>query len=109
VSVDTFAILCFFSEWEANGSSWRNELNSFRGSSVEELQAYTLALPLLKRITPTPVFITVNTKDTNTDPEMSMKGYAKLSVRKELCLVEGEHYEVLGKKLGPLLESRLNS
>jgi hypothetical protein len=83
--------------------------NSFRGSSVEELQAYTLALPLLKRITPTPVFIAVNTKDTNTDPEISMKGYAKLSVRKELCLVEGEHYEVLGKKLDPLLESRLNS
>jgi hypothetical protein len=85
------------------------DLEIWREESIEELRVYTLALPLLKRITPTPVFIVVNTKDTNTDPEMSMKGYAKLSERKELCLVEGEHYEVPGKKLHPLLESRLNS
>lgn len=74
---------------------------------VGELRVYTLALPLLKRITPTPVFMAINMKDTNTNPEMSMKGYEKLSVRKELGLVEGGHYEVLGKKLDPLLEKQI--
>ena len=81
--------------------------SSFRGSSVEELRAYILALPLLKRITSTSVSMAVNTKDANTNPEMSMKGYEKLSVRKELGLVEGGHYEVLGKKLDPLLEKQI--
>ena len=54
--------------------------------SVEETRGYTLPVSHLKHITPTPVFMVINTKDTNTPPEMGFRAYAKLSEPKELSV-----------------------
>jgi pimeloyl-ACP methyl ester carboxylesterase len=86
----------FFSAWEHEKSAWKNELTL---RSAEELRAYTLPFSHLEHITPTPVFMAINTEDTNTPPDIGMRSYAKLSEPKELCIVDGHHYEMLGSKL----------
>ena len=86
----------FFSAWEREKSTWKNELTL---RSAEELRAYTLPFSHLGHITPTPVFMAINTRDTNTPPDIGMRAFAKLSEPKELCIVEGNHYEMLGSSL----------
>ena len=75
--------------------------------SVQELRAYALPLPHLSHITPTPVFMAVNTRDTNTPPDLSMSYYSKTNEPKELYLIEGNHYEVLGKNIDFLLTKQI--
>lgn len=86
----------FFSAWERENSTWKNKVTLL---SAEELRAYTLPFSHLEHITPTPVFMAINTRDTNMPPDMGMRAYAKLSEPKELCIVEGNHYEMLGSAL----------
>jgi cephalosporin-C deacetylase-like acetyl esterase len=86
----------FFSAWAHEKSTWKNELTL---RSAEELRAYTLPSSHLEHITPTPVFMAINTRDTNTPPDVGMRAYAKLSEPKELCIVEANHYEMLGSAL----------
>ena len=83
----------FFSAWEHEKSTWKNKVTL---RSAEEIRAYTLPFSHLEHLTPTPVFMAINTRDTNTPPDMGMRAYAKLSEPKELCIVEGNHYEMLG-------------
>ena len=86
----------YFSAWEHEKSTWKNELTL---RSAEELRAYTLPFSHLEHITPTPVFMAINTRDTNTPPDIGMRAFAKLSEPKELCIVEANHYEMLGSSL----------
>lgn len=94
----------FFSAWHHEKSSWKNEVTL---RSIEALRGYTLPLSHAKHITPTPVFYAVNTKDTNTPPDMGMRAYGKLSEPKEFCLLDGDHYEMLGKNLDFLLTRQI--
>jgi fermentation-respiration switch protein FrsA (DUF1100 family) len=50
----------------------------------------------LKNLTPTPVFVGVATRDTNTPPDLMMKHFAKLSEPKEYVMVDSDHYEMIG-------------
>ena len=86
----------YFSAWEHEKSTWKNELTL---RSVEDLRAYTLPFSHLEHTTPTPVFMAINTRDTNTPPDIGMRAFAKLSEPKELCIVEANHYEMLGSSL----------
>lgn len=78
-----------FSAGEHEKSTWKNELTL---QSAEELRAYTLPFSHFEHITPMPVFMVIDTKDTNTPPDIGMKAFAKLSKPKELWIVEGNHY-----------------
>jgi hypothetical protein len=65
--------------------------------SAEELRAYNLPISHIKHITPTPVFVVIPVKDTNTPPDMAFQAYAELSEPKQLCILPGHHYDVLGR------------
>jgi hypothetical protein len=64
-------------------------------NSAEELRAYNLPISHIKHITPTPVFVAIPVKDTNTPPDMAFYAYGELSEPKQLCVLPGHHYEVL--------------
>ena len=76
--------------------------------SVEEIRAYNLPLSHIKHITPTPVLMVVATKDTNTPPDMSMRAYGELSEPKQLFIADGDHYEILGRCLGAVLDQQVD-
>ena len=53
-------------------------------------------MPHLDSLTPTPVFVGVATRDTNSPPDMTMRWYAKISEPKEMAFVNAHHYELMG-------------
>ncbi|KIW31368.1 uncharacterized protein PV07_03021 [Cladophialophora immunda] len=83
----------FFSQWEANGSSWKNELTL---RSLEDVSTFALPVSHLDNLTPTPALFEVASRDTNSPPDMTMRWYAKLSEPKDLVLVDADHYELMG-------------
>ncbi|KAI1629453.1 Alpha/Beta hydrolase protein [Exophiala viscosa] len=90
-SPESFA---FFSEWEKNGSSWKNEVTM---RSLDELATTALCAPYLDVLTPTPVFFGVATRDTNTPPDMVMRWYGQVSEPKEYAIVDADHYQLMGE------------
>lgn len=101
----------FFSQWEKNGSTWKNELTLRRSvgavllgkSLAARLSRYSLddistsALPMshLENLTPTPIFFGVATRDTNGPPDMVMRQFGKLSEPKEYLIVDADHHELM--------------
>ncbi|KIX04240.1 uncharacterized protein Z518_07794 [Rhinocladiella mackenziei CBS 650.93] len=89
-SPESFA---FFSQWEKNGSAWKNELTL---RSLDDISTYSLPMSHLMDVTPTPIFYGVATRDTNGPPDMVLRQYEKLSEPKELTIVDADHYELMG-------------
>ncbi|KAK4942103.1 hypothetical protein LTR10_018139 [Elasticomyces elasticus] len=84
----------FFSEWEKNGSSWKNALTM---RSLDDVSTTALCVPFLDILTPTPVFFGAATRDTNGPLDMVMRWYAQVSEPKEYAMVDADHYQLMGE------------
>lgn len=65
-------------------------------SRLEGIPGLVTAKASLPYIGPTPVLVVVATRDTNGDPNMLLRHYGLISDPKELCVVESDHYQLVG-------------
>lgn len=59
---------------------------------LEEMLGYVAPLSSLSHVTPTPILMGVALKDTNGEPDMTLRHYSMMHEPKELCLVDSDHY-----------------
>ena len=59
------------------------------------MSTFSLPMPHLKTLTPTPILYGVGTRDTNCPPDLALRHFGELSEPKELVIVDADHYEIL--------------
>lgn len=64
-------------------------------SRLEEIPGYVAPKASLPYIGPTPVLVVVASRDTNGDPNMTLRHYGMISEPKELCVVDSDHYQMV--------------
>ncbi|KIW82969.1 hypothetical protein Z517_02212 [Fonsecaea pedrosoi CBS 271.37] len=88
-SQDSFAFFHRFDPTVDHDSSWVNKVTL---RSLEEMFGYVAPLSSLSHVTPTPILMGVALKDTNGEPDMTLRHYSMMHEPKELCLVDSNHY-----------------